>query len=67
MPGMSGGETARGIKSLEGCGQIPIIAFTASLSTNEPLLEYFSGQLSKPIEENELFQELKKFLPYSDI
>lgn len=67
MPGISGRETAMIIKSLEGFEKIPIIAFTASLNQNENLGEYFSGKLSKPVEENELFQELKKFLPYTEV
>ncbi len=64
MPEMDGREAANIISQTESLQHIPIIAFTASLTTNETLNDSFKGLLNKPVQRKPLFDELKKYLPY---
>ncbi|WNB18583.1 PAS domain-containing protein [Marivirga arenosa] len=66
MPGLSGSETAERIKSTSIGKDIPLIAFTASLTKDETFGGLFSATLNKPVIEEELFSVLKKFLPYEE-
>ena len=67
MPEMDGREAAKIISQTDSLKHIPIIAFTASLATNETIDTTFIGLLNKPIQREPLFNELKKFLPYEII
>ncbi len=67
MPGITGYEVTREIKSREHLKRIPVIAFTASIMKEEEskIRELFDGYLSKPLNRKKLINELKKFIPYT--
>jgi len=66
MPGRRGDEVTAFIKKQETLKQIPVIAVTASVmkDTEEKLKSLFDGYIRKPLGRNELFSEIKKFLPH---
>ena len=64
MPKMDGWEAASKIKSQERLSHIPIVAWSASFLGHEKIGDPFLGLMSKPIEREALYEELKKFLPY---
>ena len=67
-PVMDGYETTKIIKAHEEWKNIPIIALTATImkEEREKIMQCgCSGFLSKPIDEDLLFSELMKYLPYS--
>jgi len=69
MPVMDGFEASKIIKSKSKTCKIPIIALTASIRRHEQdkdYEKYFDGFLRKPVSRSELFQELTKFLKYSE-
>ncbi|GET22298.1 PAS domain-containing hybrid sensor histidine kinase/response regulator [Prolixibacter denitrificans] len=66
MPGMSGFETARSIKSNPQWQDIPLIAYTASELTAEEKEQYpnlFKALLKKPIERKKFLQTVANCLP----
>jgi PAS domain S-box-containing protein len=69
MPDMTGLELAKIIHGMEKFKNIPRIAYTASAfkEQEDRVLEYFDGYLRKPVERNQLINELKKFLPHKSI
>ncbi len=68
MPGLDGYEVAKRIKKQSDLKDIPIIAFTASVSFRPgvPLPENFAGTLYKPVRKNTLICELMKYLKYHE-
>ncbi|MEA3317541.1 MAG: PAS domain S-box protein, partial [Bacteroidota bacterium] len=68
MPGLSGYEVTGRIRSDKDLKNVPVIAFTASaMKTEEKMArKLFDGFLRKPINKNELFKEIKKFLTYTE-
>lgn len=67
MPGINGYETTRIIKADQQLKDIPVIALTASAmkKSRQKVKEAgCSGFLAKPIDENQLFAELMKYLSY---
>jgi PAS domain S-box-containing protein len=69
LPDICGINAAKSIKESSSSSNIPIIAFTASVSFGDDtdIYEYFDGILTKPINKSELFEELKRFLNYKRI
>ncbi|MFW5645592.1 MAG: ATP-binding protein, partial [Bacteroidota bacterium] len=69
MPGLDGYEVAKRIKKQSGLKDIPIIAFTASVSFRPgiPLPENFAGTLYKPVRKNTLIFELMKYIKYHEV
>lgn len=68
MPGLSGYEVTGRIRSDKDLMDIPIVAFTASAMKREEHMarKLFDGFLRKPISKNDLFKEIKKYLPYTE-
>lgn len=66
MPGKSGYEVAKEIKSNPRLSHIPIIAFTASVFSVDKIENTgtFDGFLIKPVTKTELMLQLAKFLKY---
>lgn len=66
MPGIDGYEVARRIRNNPKKAHIPIIAFTASVLSSDKIESSgnFDGFLYKPVNRNELFFELAKFLKH---
>lgn len=64
MPGLSGYEITKKIKTNENYSKIPIIAFTATEITDldKDTIELFEGFLRKPISKKNLFSVLKKHI-----
>jgi CheY-like chemotaxis protein len=69
MPRMDGYEASRQLKNNPKFKDIPLVAITASaLKNDEKLLSRLSdGYLAKPIERNDLLNELMKHLDYVEI
>lgn len=67
MPGLTGYEVAKIIKSNPLTSKIPIIAFTASVFSNDKIMQTgdFEGYLFKPIKRADLMTILNKYLPVS--
>lgn len=67
MPGMNGFETAKVIKEMPEFNNIPIIAYTASLLSDDLIKnnKYFDDCLYKPVSKNELYKILIKYIPYN--
>jgi len=66
MPGMSGYQVVKEIRSIPKLQNIPIIAFTASVFSVD-LIEksgFFDGYLLKPISKSDLLHQLAKFLKH---
>jgi two-component system cell cycle response regulator DivK len=63
LPDMDGTEVARGLRSAEGTGRIPIVALSASLdSGSNRLLEAgFDGYLQKPIDVRAFPEQVRRF------
>ncbi len=68
MPGLSGYEVTGRIRSDKDLEDIPIVAFTASAMKREEHMarKLFNGFLRKPINKNDLFKEIKKYLPFNE-
>jgi signal transduction histidine kinase/ligand-binding sensor domain-containing protein/CheY-like chemotaxis protein len=68
MPGLSGEEVAKILKSDELTKNIPIIMFTASALKEEAeqLLKISDCFLTKPVNRLKLIVEIKKFLPFNE-
>ncbi|MCF8380738.1 MAG: PAS domain S-box protein [Bacteroidales bacterium] len=68
MPGMDGFDLAKIIKNKDELAHIPIIAFTASVYSNEKkkLLNsgLFSGLMYKPIDKQSVCNTLRNYLPH---
>ncbi len=66
MPGIDGYEVARRIKADTQKAHIPIIAFTASVFSSDKIDSSgdFDGFLQKPVNRDELFTELARFLKH---
>ncbi len=66
MPGLSGYEVAKIIKSNDHSMKIPIIAFTASVFSSDKIMQSgdFAGYLFKPIKRIDLMNILQQHLPY---
>lgn len=66
MPGIDGYEVAKRIKRNTKKKHIPIVAFTASVLSSEKIEKSgnFDGFLYKPVNRNELFFELARFLQH---
>jgi len=66
MPGVSGYEAASMLRKDKETKSIPVVAFTASsLRSDEiKIKKEFQGFLRKPLQKNELINEIMKFLPY---
>lgn len=66
MPVMDGIEATNILKEDRKYNDIPIVALTASIRVKEikELSSLFDGYLTKPISNNILIKELKRFLPY---
>ncbi len=67
MPVMDGYEAAEKIRKNTKTSHIPIIAITASTvkrNTLDKKEEYFNGFLQKPVNQVELYNELKRLLPF---
>ncbi len=66
MPGKSGYEITEIIKNNNKLKHLPIIALTASVmkEVKEKTSLMFDGFIGKPVNENQLLAELKKFLSY---
>lgn len=64
MPGLDGYEVAKRIKAKKDKKHIPLIAYTASVFSNEKIENsgFFSGRLYKPVRRAELFNLLSKYL-----
>ena len=65
MPGMNGLETTAAIRRLDGCQQIPILAFTANTSdeSRARCREYgMQGFLSKPVQSEELLTSVARWV-----
>ncbi len=69
MPGRDGYEVTEIIKQDDNLKHIPVIALTASAmkDAEQRIKELFDGYLRKPISRHQFFEELKNFLPYSNI
>lgn len=69
MPNKSGYEAAKEIKAEPKLKDIPLIAFTASAMQSQiaEYQEYFDGFLRKPINRNELINELVKHIRFTII
>lgn len=67
MPGLSGYEVAKLIKSNPKTKQIPIIAFTASVFSSEKIMQSgdFEGYLFKPVKRADLINLVSKYIPDS--
>jgi CheY-like chemotaxis protein/anti-sigma regulatory factor (Ser/Thr protein kinase) len=67
MPGKSGYEVSKEIKSNPRLSHIPILAFTASVFSVDKIESAgtFDGFLIKPVTKTDLMQQLVKFLKYS--
>ena len=67
MPVMDGHTASKVLKSDTKTAHIPIIALTASLSSekNEELISIFDGYLRKPVTVNQIINEVRKFLPFN--
>jgi CheY-like chemotaxis protein/nitrogen-specific signal transduction histidine kinase len=67
MPGMDGYQATKIIKSEKLTAHIPVIALTASIVQSEigNLQTQFEGYLRKPMKEESMINELKKYLPYT--
>lgn len=66
MPGMDGPETTKKIRAIEGCSDIPIIAFTANVGEAYQEMYRNAGMndyLYKPIEFSAFLECLKYWLP----
>jgi len=65
MPGLSGYEVAKIIKSNPKTNHIPVIAFTASVFSSDKIMQSgdFEGYLFKPVKRVELINLLSKFIP----
>ncbi|MEN7548082.1 PAS domain S-box protein [Rapidithrix thailandica] len=65
MPEMNGEEALEVLRAQEITQTIPVIAFTASTSVNNPekMLSKFDGILRKPTTRAELLRQLTRFLP----
>ncbi|NTW33769.1 MAG: response regulator, partial [Bacteroidetes bacterium] len=68
MPVMDGYETFKNIRDNHLINDIPIIALTAGAigNTIEKLQNTFNSLLLKPFSKNDLVNELKKFIPYTE-
>jgi len=66
MPGMDGFETANRLKALKDGGNLPIVAFTASVHNAKRIESSveFDDVLYKPVNRAELFRVLARFLPH---
>ena len=69
MPGIDGYEVVRKIKNNRELAHVPVIAYTASVSSqeNREKAKYFDGFLYKPVNRSELLTELIKYLPHKRI
>lgn len=69
MPGIDGYEVVRRIKNNRDLAHVPVIAYTASVSSqdNREKAENFDGFLYKPVNRSELLTELIKHLPHKRI
>lgn len=69
MPGIDGYEVARRIKNDKQLTHVPVIAYTASVSSkdNREKAKKFDGFLYKPVNRYELLTELIKHLPHKRI
>ncbi len=67
MHGLSGYQTAEIIRKNIKTGNIPIVAFSASILTKEEakINEVFDGYLRKPATGNDVLRELTKYLKYT--
>lgn len=67
MPGIDGDKAAEIIKSNNMTCNIPILAFTASAENFESAEKnkIFDGYLRKPVQKNDLYAELKKFIKFT--
>ncbi|MCP4396030.1 MAG: response regulator [bacterium] len=69
MPVMDGFEATQRIKNSEDLRHIPVIALTATVLKEEYAniqAHGFDGYVKKPVTRSELFQELIRFLPYTE-
>jgi signal transduction histidine kinase/CheY-like chemotaxis protein len=68
MPGMSGEEVAKILKSDENTKKIPIIMLTASALKEERdrIVDIANGFLTKPIDKLRLIREIKKYLSFKE-
>jgi len=68
MPGMDGYEVAKHIRKNKKTKHVPVIAYTASVFGTEKNIEFsnFDGVIFKPVNRFELYEQLKRFLKYSD-
>lgn len=69
MPLMDGYEAFKEIRNIPEYLELPVIALTASAMKEEAekIKSIFSGYLRKPMKQNILFEELKKFLDHTEI
>lgn len=71
MPVMDGYETAKRLKANPSTQEIPVIAFTASATQEErhqiEHISDFDGYLSKPLQVQDFFDELCKYLKHTKI
>ena len=67
MPEMDGWEACRRIRTIPGLHQVPVVACTASLLGNEPVEETFDAVLLKPLNRNQIYDLLCRFLPYERV
>jgi PAS domain S-box-containing protein len=67
MPGMNGYEVTGYIKNLKELANIPVIAFTASVTRqpNDKIEQIFDGYLQKPVFKKDIDNILYKFLGYT--
>jgi ligand-binding sensor domain-containing protein/signal transduction histidine kinase/CheY-like chemotaxis protein len=69
MPVMDGYEAANTLKSNPKTKDIPVLVLSASstVEQKEKILEsgFFAAYLEKPVDVNQLFKELSKYIPYS--
>ena len=68
MPGMDGYEATQLIKKNPATGHIPVVAVTASVlkQDEESIRQQCDGYLSKPINQQMLIKQLKKYLKYTE-
>jgi len=70
MPVMDGYAATRRLKESETLKRIPVIALTARAMAQEKeriMSAGFDGFLTKPVQRIELFNELSRFIPYTEI
>lgn len=69
LPGIDGYEVAKRIKAAPELNHIPVIAYTANVFSSDKIANCadFSGFLFKPVKKAELFDQLKKYLPFKQI